>query len=398
MGIPNEELIAKAVVTTDALAASGKLNSAQSDKFIDFVIDETVLKDNARVIKFRNESLDIDKIGIGKRAAFPKAEAQDPGLRRGITTSKVTLTPREIIVPFEIGDLFKEVNIEGDGAEDHIIKLMATQLANDLEELYIVGDLLGPAILEGDFKDGGSLTEFVKDSYLALQDGWSRLADASNIVDAEGANIGLTIFGQMLRAMPTKFRRNKNNLRYFLSPDLWQLYLEKIATRATKLGDDAAGGASHGPFGVRAVEVPLWDFTPQVVEHITLNGTTQVALRFKPVSGVVVTTSTLDKTPEAAFVGGGVDYTVDTAAGLINREAAGAIGDGDTVKVTYSANPQILLTHMNNFIVGIGRDITIEKDRDIFKGVNQYAITVKVAVEFEELTAIVKAKNVGTGI
>lgn len=397
MGIPNEELIRKAVVTTDALAASGKLNPAQSDKFIDFVIDETVLKDNARVVKFRNESLDIDKIGIGRRAAFPKAEAQDPGLRRGITTSKVTLTPKEIIVPFEIGDLFKEVNIEGDGAEDHIIKLMATQLANDLEELYIVGDTVGPAILEGDFKDGGSQTEFVKDSYLALQDGWSRLADAANIVDAQGANIGLSVFGKMLRAMPTKFRRNKNNLRYFLSPDLWQLYLEKLATRATNLGDQAAGGGQHGPFGVRAVEVPLWDFTPQVVEHVVLNGTTQVALRFKPVSNVVVTTSTLGKTPEAAFVTV-TDYVVDTAAGLINRTGAGAIGDGDTVKVTYSANPQILLTHMNNFIVGIGRDITIEKDRDIFKGVNQYAITAKVSVQFEELTAIVKGKNIGTDI
>lgn len=399
MGIPNEELIRKAVVTTDALAASGKLNPAQSDKFIDFVVDETVLKDNARVVKFRNESLDIDKIGIGRRAAFPKAEAQDPGLRRGITTSKVTLTPKEIIVPFEIGDLFKEISIEDpNSVEDHVIKLMATQLANDLEELYIVGDLIGAAILEADFKDGGSATEYVKDAYLALQDGWARLADSANIVDALGANIGLAIFGKMLRAMPTKFRRNKNNLRWFMSPDLWQLYLEKLATRATNLGDQAAGGGQHGPFGVRTVEVPLWDFTPQVVEHVVLNGTTQVALRFKPISNVVVTTSTLGKTPEAAFVGGGTDYTVDTAGGLINREGAGAIGDGDTVKVTYSANPQILLTHQNNYIVGIGRDITIEKDRDIYKGVNQYAITAKVSVQFEELTAIVKGKNIGTDI
>jgi hypothetical protein len=47
--------------------------------------------------------------------------------------------------------------------------------------------------------------------------------------------------------------------------------------------------------------------------------------------------------------------------------------------------------------VGIGRDIRIEKDRDIFKGVNQYAITAKVSVQFEELTAIVKVRNIGLG-
>lgn len=397
MTITNQELIEKAVITTDALAASGKLKPAQSNRFIDYVIDETALKGNARVVKFTNESLEIDKIGIGRRVAFPKTEAQDPGLRRGISTSKITLTPREVCVPFEIGDNFKEINIEGADVEDHIIKMMATQFGNDLEELYILGDILGPAILESDYKDGGSATEYVKDKYLALQDGWAKLADGSNVVDAQGANIGLAIFGKMLRAMPTKFRRNKAALRWFLSPDLYQLYMEKLATRATALGDSAAGGGSHGPFGVKAVEVPLWDLQPQAVKHVTLNGTTPASLGFAPVSGVVVTTSTLDNTPEAAYVET-TDYVVDYSAGTVARVALGSIGDGDVVKVTFNVNPQILLTHQANFIVGIGRDVRIERDRDIYKGVNQYNITAKVSVQFEELTAIVKAKNVGTDI
>ena len=395
--ISNEELVRKAVVTTDALAASGKLNPAQSDKFIDYVIDETVLKNNARVIKFRNEQLDIDKIGIGTRVAFPKAEAQDPGLRRGVNTSKVTLEPKEIIVPFEIGDLFREVNIEGEKVEDHIIKLMATQLANDLEELYVTGDKLGHAILEGDYKDGGSTSLYVKDKYLALVNGWVKLAQGGHVVDAAGANIGLSIFGRMIRAMPTKFRRNKSTLRWYLSPDLMQLYREKLTTRATALGDSVAGGADHGPYGIKAVEVPLWDFTPRHVAHLTLNGTTPTATGFAPISNVVVTTETLDGAPEAAYVET-TDYVVDYANGTVARNGAGAIGDGDTVKVTFDANPQIILTHQNNFIVGIGRDVRIEKDRDIYKGVNQYAITSKVDAQFEELDALVYCKNIGTGV
>ncbi len=95
--IPNEELVQKAVIVADDLASAGKLNPAQSDKFIDYVVDETVLKNNARVVRFRNESLEIDKIGIGSRAAVPKAEAVDPGVRRGINTSKISLAPSEII-------------------------------------------------------------------------------------------------------------------------------------------------------------------------------------------------------------------------------------------------------------------------------------------------------------
>ena len=398
-GISNEELVRKATIVADDLAAAGKLNPAQSDRFIDFVIDETVLADNARIVRFRNESLDIDKIGVGKRVAVPKKEATDPNVRRGINTSKVTLTPSEIMVPFEIGDNFRELNIEGDMVEEHIVRMMATQLGNDLEDLYINGNKLGPAALEGDLLEGGSTTQYVKDGYLGLQDGWSLLSDGSNLVDAQGQNIGLSIFSRAIRALPTKFRRNKAALRWFISPDLAQLYLEKLTTRATALGDDAArgGGASPGPFGIPMVPVPLWAFEPPITEHIVLTGTTATALKNAPVKNVVVVPATLVGTPTTPY-SSSTDYVLDATNGTIARTGGSTIGSGATVKVTYDAPPQLILTHQNNMIVGVGRDVRIEKDRDIFKGVNQYAITAKVAVQFEELSAIVKVKNVGTGV
>lgn len=398
MTIANEDLVRKATIVADNLATGGKLNDAQSDRFIDFVIDETVLKDNARIVRFRNENLDIDKIGVGRRVAMPKAEGVDPQVRRGITTSKITITPHELIVPFEIGDNFRELNIEGDNVEETIIRLMATQLANDLEDLYINGNKLGPAVPQSDLLEGGSADE-VKDSYLALSDGWSTLGDGANVVDALGQNIGLSIFSKAIRAMPTKFRRNRSALRWFLSPDLWQLYMEKLSTRATALGDNAAGGGggTPGPFGILAIPVPLWEFEPLTVEHVTLTGTTAVALKNGPVTDVVVHNDDLDKVPTAPYILT-TDYVLDATAGTIARAGGGAISSGDIVKVSYRSNPQILLTHQNNFIVGVGRDIRIEKDRDIYKGVNQYAITSKVDVQFEELSAIVKVRNIGKGV
>jgi hypothetical protein len=401
MTIMNEELVQKSIITANQLAAAGKLTDAQSSRFIDYVVDESVLKNNARVVRFRNENLDIDKIGVGTRVAVPKAEAADPGRRRGVTHTKISLTPREIMIPWEIGDTYREHNIEGDSVEDHIIRMMATQGANDLEDGYINGNTLGPAILESDYFEGGSSTGYVRDNYLALWTGWSERAESGNVVDMGATNVGLSVFGRMVRALPTKFRRNKSNLRWFISPDLWQVYLEKLSTRATALGDGVAGGDGHAPFGIPAVPVPLWDFTPQVTEHVTLTGTTAVALKNSNivVGSEAVLPSTLANTATVPFTEGtGNDYVMDYAAGTIARDAAGVIGDGDTVKVTYQAPPQIILTHMNNFIVGIGRDIRIEKDRDIYKGVNQYAITMKADVQFEELTALVKGKNIGLGV
>lgn len=401
MSVSNEELVQKALITTDAIASAGKLNPAQSNKFIDYVFDLTSLRNNARIVKFTNESMEIDKIGVGRRVAMPKAEAADPGKRRSITTSKVTLTPREVMTPWEVSDNFAEINIEGRDVEDTIVRLMATQTGNDLEELYVNGNKLGPATLESNIVPDGDSTRYVKDTYLALVDGWAKLGMSGHTVDLAGQNIGLGVFGKVLRALPVKFRRNLRDLRWFLSPDLWQLFQEKLSTRATILGDTAAQSTADqmpGPFGIKAVPVPLWPAAPRVVEHVVLTSTTQAALLNANISNVIVTASTLNKTPVAPYVET-TDYVVDYTAGKIARSGGGsAIGSGATVKVTYDATPQLMLTHKDNLIIAIGRDVRIEKDRDIFKTVNQYAITTKVDVQLEEVDAMAFGFNIGTGI
>lgn len=398
----NEDLVRKAVIASDAIASSGKLNNAQADKFIDFVIDITGLNKMARVVRFRNESLDIDKLGVGARVTMPASEGRDPGYRKGVSASKVTLTPAEIMTPFEISDTFREVNIEGESVEDHIVKMMATQMGNDVEDLYINGNTVGAAVKENVVVPGGSSSLYVKDSYMALMNGYLKLADSGNTVDLAGAAISSNTFSQMLNALPVKFRRDKSKLRFLCSSDLEQLYRERVSSRATASGDAAlASMQSLTPFGVPLIPVPLMDFYVPTVEHITFTGSgSTVNLTYGPLqaSSVVVTASTLAGSAEAAFTLT-TDYTVDATAGSITHAGGGSsIGSSATVKVTYNAYPQLLLTHMDNLIVGIGRDIRIEKDRDIFKRVNQYAITSKVAVAFEEAEAVVKAYNCGNTI
>ena len=392
----NEEILEKAVITAaDALASAGKLNAVQSDRFIDFVMDETSWAKNSRVVRFRGETADIDKIGLGARNAMPAAEAKDPGLRRGVTTSKISLSPKEIMVPFEIGDSFKELAIE-ENVEDHVVQMMARAVGNDLEELYINGNALGPAATESSLVSGGS-SNLIKDSYLGLFDGWLKLADSGNSLDAAGADLSAALLSDMIRQLPTKFRRDRRNLRFIMSSDMAQLWREKVSARATSVGDEAL--QSEGmitAFGIPVVEVPLFPFQPTTVEHITSTGATgTMNLAFKNITNAVVSSATLGATPEAAF-GSGVDYSVDAANGTISNIAGGLWGNTDVAKVTYNAPPMILLSHLDNFLVGMSRDIRIERDRDIFRRVNQYAISVKVACEIEEASAVVKAINLGT--
>ena len=392
----NKELVEKAIITTDQLAASGKLNPAQSDKFIDLVVDVTGLQGNVRIARFRNEQLDIDKINVGRRVAVPKAEASGTSVRRRITTSKISLNPKNVVVPFEISSDFMLENIEGEQVEDTVIRMMSVQFANDLEELYILGDALGIAALEADLIDGGSTTQYIKDSYLGLFDGWLKLTASAHVVDAGGANLSSNVFSKMIKEMPDKWKRVRRNMRFMTSTDHEQNYRNTVASRATAAGDAALNSTQNlTPFGIEIVPLPLLPAQPPVVRHVQLSGTTPVDLGFTNISDVVVLPATLGAAPTTPFVGGGTDYTVNVATGLINREGGGAIGDGDVVKVSFKTLGQTILTEMRNLILGIGREITIKRDEDIYADVAQFAIHAKVAVQIEEADAAVLAKNIG---
>lgn len=400
MPIQNEELVTQkaAITAANALAASGKLNAKQADKFIDFVVDESTLAKMVRVARFRNDTLDIDKIGVGRRVAVPKNEAVDPGTRRGITTSKVSLSPQVIMVPMEISDEFVETNLEGNSVTEHILRLFARQLSNDLEELQLHGNATGYLGFEGDIVDGGSETDVVKDSYLALFNGFLKLSDSANVVDAGGDPLSVGFFRSMLSAMPTKFKRDKRNLRWLVPSELEEIWRERMSSRATSYGDSMVNGSGNiTPFGIEMMSVPLMEMYPQQVKVASFTGSgTTISLDHAPInpgSVLIIKESNVGSSPTTPYVED-TDYSVNYATGVVTHIGAAGIGNTEQVRISYRSMPEILLTQTSNLIVGIGRDIRIEKDRDIYRSVDQYATTVKMAVQIEELTAVVKGKNI----
>ena len=216
MAQSNKALVEKAAIVAADLAAAGKLSPKQADRFIDFVFDESILPSFARIERFRNEQLDIDKIGVGQRVAVPATEGVDPGVRRGVTHSKVTLEPKEIMLPTEISDTYKEHNLEGDSVVSTILRLFARQLNNDLEELYIHGNTGGYLATQDALLEGGSSTLYCEDSYLKLFNGFLQKASGGNQFDAGNASLSINLFREMLSAMPSKFKRNKSLLKWLV--------------------------------------------------------------------------------------------------------------------------------------------------------------------------------------
>jgi len=310
-----EELLEKTVTTSD-LISGGILNTEQYEKFVDMVVDQSIMVKAARVVRMHSAVAELDKIATTGRVSQLKSEGVAPDTLSEPSFSKVTLTATDIITPFEITFEALEDSIESNGLEDTIIRVMAKQTATDLEELAIQGDT-------------GSA-----DEYLCGLDGWRKLADDGHIVDFEGATLGKTELGKMFRALPDKYKRNYSDLRYYCAPTVAQDWHDTFVDRATPAGDEALVGGQVPPYmGVPIVSVPQ-----------------------------------------------------------IPTDCEGILG--------YEAGPELsycFLTPRDNLIFGIHRDIRIEKDKDVLKGVNIYAITTRIAVEFEADDATVLAVNVAVG-
>lgn len=256
----SNELLEKVIRTTEVGAGGGGLlNAEQSNRFIDYMWDATVLGPQVRTIRMRSDVVDIDKVGVGTRLVRVATEAVDDGVNAGATFSKISLTTTKLRLDWELSSESLESNLEGDALEDHIARLMATQAGNDLEDVAINGD-----------------TALTADPLLKAFDGWSKRAKASgHVVDAAGSALNRTVFNSALKAMPRKYMQRRNGLRFFSGSNLIQDYLFSLSSAANSTYDIAtdmirsgtvrtegpAGFITGFAFGVPVQEVPLFNET-----------------------------------------------------------------------------------------------------------------------------------------
>lgn len=237
------EAVTKATLELSNLSTNGGLLSEeQSSSFTRTMIDQPTLLNSVREVVMTSPKQEVNKIEIGSRML--KAASQTLGSRSlseadrtAPTTSKVTLDTKEVIAEIALPYEVLEDNIERGGLQNTILDLIAERAALDLEELLINGDTASA------------------DSFLALQDGILKLS-TSNIVNAANTGINAQLISNLTKAMPTKFRRNKNLMRLFVSHDIEQDYRQRLSTRGTDLGDAVLTGSASVPvFGIPMVGV-----------------------------------------------------------------------------------------------------------------------------------------------
>jgi HK97 family phage major capsid protein len=253
----SNELLQKVIDTTEVGAGGGGLlKPEQSNRFIDYMFDATILTRAARTIRMRADTTEIDKVGVGEKLMVLATEGAATGQTdRGATFTKVSLTTKKLRLDWELSSESLEDNIEGADLEDHIARLMATQAGNDVEDLAINGD-----------------TALSSDNLYKAFNGFRKLAlNGGQVVDAGGATITKAVFNSALKKMPRKYKQRRNQLRFFTGSNLVQDYLYNLTTVGSTPEDIASsilrgnpaapegapGGVIPFAFGIPVVEVPL---------------------------------------------------------------------------------------------------------------------------------------------
>ena len=272
-----EKVISTSSIGADSTNGGGLLTPQQSGRFIDYMWDATTLGSQVRTIAMSADEVELDRLAIGERLVRVATEAVDDGVNAAVAFSKVSLGTVKFRMDWELSSEALEDGLEGNALEDHIARLMASQAANDLEDLAINGDT-----------DGHS-----GDALLKGFDGWRKrlyfggtVLDAASITTADGtADAGLHrgTFNAALRAMPRKYMGRRGGLRFYTAAGLLQDYMYSAqileaddsrrwdngtvtgASAGNSIPTQDAGWSPTSPYGVRASEVPLFpEYTTDV--------------------------------------------------------------------------------------------------------------------------------------
>ena len=244
MYLSNREILQKAdLALADLIGSGGMLQPAQAAKFIQLLIDESVLMQYAQVKPMRSPKEELNKMRFGSRimragsegVALSQADRAKPDL------SKVELDAKLFKAEVDLNNETLEDSIERGDLRQTIMDMMGVRLATDMDEILVRGD-----------------TTHATDTFLQKFNGVLKAA-TSNVVDAQGASLTKDVLRKMIKAMPSPFIRNRRMLRYFTSIDGMVDFGDSVSNRQGSMGDDQfANGGDLKYSGIPVTDVPLF--------------------------------------------------------------------------------------------------------------------------------------------
>lgn len=335
------------------------LAAQEADMFIDYIVDESVMKNTARIVRMDKETKNIRALGLGVGDFLhPGATFSTSEYKKLLSHNKIALISQKVRGCIAIFDDDLEDNVEGDAFVDHLMKMVAKKISNELDIAYWIGDTgVGNAFGDTDIKslwDGWRYRiangDTNGDTYYNDVSGGSIVLDATSASDfiiEDPSRIAMVEktapynwefkYDKVLSTLDSKYKTGGlANLAFYNSDKVSQNYIEALSARSTILGDSAILGKAALQYGL----VPI------------------VSCPNMPI--------TMDGGAQATEASTGGDYT------------------------------DCLLTPNGNLIIGIQRDIKIESQREAADEATYWFYSMRVVPAIENINACVLLRKLVT--
>jgi hypothetical protein len=250
--LPLKEIMQKSAIDQTSLPNS-VLNRKQADRFIDLVVDETVLMKNVRIVRVDQQKGEINKLDLGT-IVTEGAHTTSQATTRTPTERVMTYDTEKYRSAFDLKTDFTEDNIEKSGIRDRLLSMFTKRIAIDVELAGINGD---ETLTTGDSQSAENNLYGVNNGFQRILTG---IVPSAQQVDAAGAAPSKRLYYEMKRRIPSRYRAAKPDYVWIMPSgpaDKWNL---DWSDRETAGGDTALAskfGAMAGPWGIPALEVPL---------------------------------------------------------------------------------------------------------------------------------------------
>jgi len=268
----------------------------EADQFIDYMVDESTLKDYARIVRMDRPQENIRAIGFGDgRFLYPAGQFNEAKYKKEWVQNRIQLQTRELLGAFPIFDKDLEDlrHLENEASfKNKLMSLVAKKIAMELEEIGYMGDTHGlnafcPDDARGQFDGWRYIINHsaAGQQYVNTVSGSAHLKEACvcqsgascpSGQDEPGADFkfpGLIAeqdpnapygwefkYHKMLKNMPSKYKAQMGlaNMVFLNSDLVTQDYLGALSERATALGDAIFTGKVPPAYGkVPIIDVPL---------------------------------------------------------------------------------------------------------------------------------------------
>lgn len=414
----NSELLNKAVLKKGLLSTI-TFSPEEADRFLDYVIDESVFKNNARIVKMTKAQKNVRAIGLAGGVLKPKSTLTDNDIINTLANDLITLSAKKVRGAILVSDDDLEDAPEGDAFVDHLLGIIARQISNELDSAYYLSEPGAP--------DEASMLDIYDVwrgwRYRILND-TNAVAGGATILDAQSSS-GFTLhsgyiaeqnssapyqweikFAKALKKMPGKYKKlGLENFRFFVNDQIEADYVDALSGRGTALGDKIILEGGQVAFGkVPIVSAPLMPVDlpmaksgggATTVDENSAAG--QKVLKVAATTGFASGDKILIYKKEVGYkreihevdsVESGVSLTLKENLAYTHLAA-----DAEAVTEVTLDTTDCLLTHKDNLIIGLHRDIKMETQRDAKLEGTIFFYSLRADVAVENLNACVFIKN-----